>query len=203
MRVRIRPPPSRLPLPGPLSPPGPSAPSACRGSGGEGPRGKEEGTVKAGRPPPPPSAARSGSATSLAPTPLPEPRPRPRGDSRVASKRRHSGLRQREPQQDPAGPDRRRSAVWDYQENKTKNNVEKAKALSVLSVSCLLSLCICALTKSRFSSVRCPRSSAAEKSHQVGGGLVHRATLLRILERFVFSDLFLGLPNHLCGSFGD
>ena len=33
--------------------------------------------------------------------------------------------------------------------------------------------------------------------------MVHRAIQFRILDRFVFSDLFLGLPDHRRGSFGD
>lgn len=63
-----------------LRPPGPSTPSACPGPG-ERPRGKEEGTVKAGLPPHPPrSPAWSQPVTSPAPTPSPEPRPEPRGE---------------------------------------------------------------------------------------------------------------------------
>lgn len=119
--ARTRPPPSHLPRLGPLPPPGTSTPFACPGSRGEGPRGKEERTVKAGRPSPPRSPAQSVRATSLVPTPLPDPRPRPRGDSRERLLSAGIAAQNSRAQDKPAGPDRQLSAVWDYQEkNKEK-----------------------------------------------------------------------------------
>lgn len=196
MRARTRPPPSRLPRPGPLPPPGPSTPSACPGSGEEGPSG-EEGTMKAGRPPPPPSLARSGPATSPVPTP-------DLGRAVTAESALEAQVQRSEPAGQAARARRTRPPTLSCMGLSGKqNHVEKAKALFCpVRLLSPFALYLCAdevevLVRPLSS------SSASGKSHQVGGGLIHRATQFRILDRFVFSDLFLDLPNHRRGSFGD
>ena len=153
--------------------------------------------MKAGRPPPPPSLARSGPATSPVPTP-------DLGRAVTAESALEAQVQRSEPAGQAARARRTRPPTLSCMGLSGKqNHVEKAKALFCpVRLLSPFALYLCAdevevLVRPLSS------SSASGKSHQVGGGLIHRATQFRILDRFVFSDLFLDLPNHRRGSFGD
>lgn len=160
--------------------------------------------MEAGRPPPPQSPLLSGLATSLASIPSPEPWPGPRAAEREASELSDSRRRQLEPQDsllDSTSPGT--LIVWDYQEKRNKSNVEKAKAIFCpVRLLSPFALYLCP-DKLKSSSVCSPHSAASEKPQQVPGGAVHEATQFRILGCFTLSDLFLGLPRHLCSSLGN
>lgn len=163
--------------------------------------------MEAGRPPPPQSPLLSGLATSLASTCLPEPWPGPRAAEREALELRHSRRRQLEQQDsllDPTDWDPHCVGLSGKKHTKqNKSNVEKAKAIFCpVRLLSPFAPYLCP-DKSRSSSVRCPHSAASEKPHQVPGRAVHQATQFRILGCFTLSDLFLGLPKHLCSSLGN